>query len=119
MIVLHDRVVQAEVAEGRAQLAVLQQDTVQMKEQQKLDFDRLCQMDELNTQLQVGACECLLLLHVFVVTENCTCASLACLQRSLPLVCQQKAFACFFLLVLCGSCKWLSANRFWNACKQH
>ncbi len=41
------------MAEGQAQLAVLQQDAVQMKEQQRLDFNRLCQLDELNTQLQV------------------------------------------------------------------
>ncbi|KAK9809542.1 hypothetical protein WJX73_000166 [Symbiochloris irregularis] len=48
---------QAEVAEGQAQLAVLQQDAVQMKEQQRLDFNRLCQLDELNTQLQMAAAE--------------------------------------------------------------
>lgn len=58
------------MAEGQAQLAILQQDAVQLREQQKLDFDRLRQLDELNTQLQVcafyHAAVCALLLPDFV-----------------------------------------------------
>lgn len=47
-------VLQAEVGEGQSKVAALERDNTAMREQQTLDFERICQLDEETQRLQVG-----------------------------------------------------------------